>query len=145
MEGSLIRCAPNSYFGVDYWTLCPSKPVVAYFLTHFHMDHTKGLRPTWNLGPLYCSYETSRLLQDRWPDFEGYIQVVEAGVPVVVQTSPGHEMQVTPLNAEHCLVNARSLMTVQRFAKPLIIPQETVVHSATLEPKLCSADCVCKV
>eukprot|EP00884_Botryococcus_braunii_P014923 jgi/Botrbrau1/23431/Bobra.0051s0072.1 len=103
MEGRLILCGPESYFGVDFWRNCPDKTVVAYFLTHFHTDHIQGLRSNWNLGPLYCSDETCKLLRRRWPTFPGSIHILEAGVPLVIHVSDDIQIQVTPLHAEHCL------------------------------------------
>ncbi|KAF2952640.1 uncharacterized protein [Oryza sativa Japonica Group] len=41
----------------------------AYFLTHLHQDHTRGLGAAggWRHGPLYCSPVTARLLPTRFP------------------------------------------------------------------------------
>jgi Cft2 family RNA processing exonuclease len=106
MEGRLIPCGPESYFGVDFWRHCPDKTVLAYFLTHFHTDHIQGLRQNWNLGPLYCSDGTCELLRRRWPTFPGSIHILEVGVPLVIRVSHDIQIQVTPLHAEHCLVSA---------------------------------------
>lgn len=35
-------------------------------MSHFHTDHIEGLRPTWNLGIIYCSPITRKLLLHRF-------------------------------------------------------------------------------
>uniref|UniRef100_A0A804QZE3 5' exonuclease Apollo n=1 Tax=Zea mays TaxID=4577 RepID=A0A804QZE3_MAIZE len=44
----------------------------AYFLTHLHQDHTRGLGAVggWRHGPLYCSPTTARLLPIRFPGID---------------------------------------------------------------------------
>jgi len=44
----------------------------AYFLTHLHQDHTRGLASAggWRHGPLYCSPITARLLPARFPGID---------------------------------------------------------------------------
>jgi len=41
-----------------------------FFLTHIHTDHLKGLKDDWNLGRIYCSQVTWRLLIDRYPNLK---------------------------------------------------------------------------
>lgn len=44
-----------------------SKPTISqYFLSHFHSDHTIGFVKSWNQGTIFCSPETSLLLQWRY-------------------------------------------------------------------------------
>lgn len=104
MEGCVLACGPDLYFAVDYWRGSAGKRTVAYFLTHFHADHTQGLGPHWSLGPLFCSFETGRLIRQRWPDFQAPIHTLEVGVPMDVRVPGGTHFQVTPLDAQHCLV-----------------------------------------
>ncbi|CAA7013986.1 unnamed protein product [Microthlaspi erraticum] len=42
----------------------------AYFLTHMHSDHTRGLSGEWSQGPLYCSRTTASLFPSRFPGFD---------------------------------------------------------------------------
>ena len=51
-------------FCVDTW----SAPCAygAYFLTHAHADHTKGLDGGWRRGTCYCTPATAALLRCRW-------------------------------------------------------------------------------
>ncbi|ESQ50424.1 hypothetical protein EUTSA_v10001995mg [Eutrema salsugineum] len=58
MESGLIS--------VDRWR----KGSQAYFLTHLHSDHTRGLSGEWSQGPLYCSRTTASLFPSRFPGFD---------------------------------------------------------------------------
>ncbi|MED6147116.1 hypothetical protein PIB30_040968 [Stylosanthes scabra] len=51
---------------VDRW----EKGSQAYFLTHLHADHTKGLSSTWSHAPLYCSSFTADLIPLKFPHFD---------------------------------------------------------------------------
>ncbi|CAF2156595.1 5' exonuclease Apollo [Brassica napus] len=42
----------------------------AYFLTHMHSDHTRGLSAGWSHGPLFCSRTTASLFPSRFPGFD---------------------------------------------------------------------------
>ncbi|CAH8372533.1 unnamed protein product [Eruca vesicaria subsp. sativa] len=42
----------------------------AYFLTHMHSDHTRGLSPNWSHAPLFCSRTTASLFPSRFPGFD---------------------------------------------------------------------------
>ncbi|XP_010499219.1 PREDICTED: 5' exonuclease Apollo-like [Camelina sativa] len=42
----------------------------AYFLTHMHSDHTRGLSGDWSQAPLYCSRTTASLFPSRFPGFD---------------------------------------------------------------------------
>ncbi|KMT02217.1 hypothetical protein BVRB_9g206770 [Beta vulgaris subsp. vulgaris] len=68
MEGGMIS--------VDRW----AKGSQAYFLTHLHSDHTRGLSSTWSNGPLFCSRITAKLFPLRFPNFNfSLLRVVEIG------------------------------------------------------------------
>ncbi|KAF8090304.1 hypothetical protein N665_0479s0008 [Sinapis alba] len=42
----------------------------AYFLTHMHSDHTRGLSAVWSHAPLFCSRTTASLFPSRFPGFD---------------------------------------------------------------------------
>eukprot|EP00961_Rhodomonas_salina_P042058 565444-Rhodomonas_salina.2 len=62
------RRSIKKYYAVD----CFSVKADAYFLTHVHADHLVGLLKKdrvalWDKGNIYCSDETSQLLQAMLP------------------------------------------------------------------------------
>ena len=83
-------------FIVDGFNYCREE-CNSYFLTHYHSDHTTGLHPAFDLGRIYCSETTKRLL------------VYDMGVAEKLVTAlPMNEatevegVSVTPLDANHC-------------------------------------------
>ncbi|KAF7038113.1 hypothetical protein CFC21_048336 [Triticum aestivum] len=82
----------------------------AYFLTHLHQDHTRGLGAAcgWRHGPLYCSPVTARLLPTRFPGVDAsLLRPIAAGASAsLTLTSPisGRtvSLHVTALPAIHC-------------------------------------------
>jgi DNA cross-link repair 1B protein len=84
----------------------------AYFLTHLHQDHTRGLGASggWRHGPLYCSPTTARLLPTRFPGIDA--SLLRPLVPGASSTlslslsSPTSErplsVRVTAIPALHC-------------------------------------------
>ncbi|KAJ4982224.1 hypothetical protein NE237_033061 [Protea cynaroides] len=89
---------------VDRW----SEQSQAYFLTHLHADHTKGLSSKWNKGPLFCSPVTAKLFPLKFPGFDlALLTVLEIGIPhslSFVSPSTGLEIlvHVTAIDAHHC-------------------------------------------
>lgn len=79
-------------------------PNYIFFLTHWHSDHYKGLTPTWNRGPIYCSPETAILLRDLYPKIPRIISL-ELNVPhwITVGLSGSQGVNVTLIDANHCL------------------------------------------
>ncbi|XP_074305367.1 uncharacterized protein LOC141640487 [Silene latifolia] len=89
MEGGMIS--------VDRW----SKGSSAYFLTHLHSDHTRGLSSTWRNGPLYCSRTTAKLFPLKFPDFDlSLLRVVDIGSWLKLSLSSS--VHVMPIHALHC-------------------------------------------
>ncbi|XP_042477444.1 5' exonuclease Apollo [Macadamia integrifolia] len=89
---------------VDRW----SKHSQAYFLTHLHSDHTKGLSSKWSKGPIFCSPVTAKLFPFKFPGFRlSLLTVMEIGIPYsisLVSPSTGLEtsVRVTAIDAHHC-------------------------------------------
>ena len=54
--------APLSRFIVDGFNFC-EPDVRHYFLTHAHSDHTTGLTASFDIGEIYCSALTGRVLR----------------------------------------------------------------------------------
>ncbi|KAL1362917.1 hypothetical protein AAHE18_03G114000 [Arachis hypogaea] len=66
----------EALISVDRWV----KGSQAYFLTHLHADHTKGLSSMWSHGPLYCSSFTADLIPLKFSDFDlSLLHVFEIG------------------------------------------------------------------
>ncbi|KAH9614531.1 hypothetical protein KSS87_020108 [Heliosperma pusillum] len=93
MEGGMIS--------VDRW----SKGSSAYFLTHLHSDHTRGLSSSWSNGPLYCSRTTAKLFPVKYPHFDlSLLRVVDTGswIPLSLSSSSDSAVYVMPIPALHC-------------------------------------------
>ena len=73
----------------------------AYFLTHFHGDHTDGLKKGWANGPVFCSGLTARLLDERFGINGGVVQPMEPGESRPVTCARG-EGTITAIDANHC-------------------------------------------
>ncbi|KAG8078157.1 hypothetical protein GUJ93_ZPchr0007g4005 [Zizania palustris] len=82
----------------------------AYFLTHLHQDHTRGLGAAggWRHGPLYCSPVTARLLPIRFPGIDASVlRPLAPGASVSLSlSSPSTgrpvSVVVTAIPALHC-------------------------------------------
>ncbi|WOK91897.1 5' exonuclease Apollo [Canna indica] len=89
---------------VDQWTVEGQ----AYFLTHLHADHTRGLSAAWRRGPLFCSPISARLFPAKFPGFDlSLLRVLEVGATRaldLVSPTTGSRVQilVTPIDAHHC-------------------------------------------
>uniref|UniRef100_A0A804QV14 5' exonuclease Apollo n=1 Tax=Zea mays TaxID=4577 RepID=A0A804QV14_MAIZE len=82
----------------------------AYFLTHLHQDHTRGLGAVggWRHGPLYCSPTTARLLPIRFPGIDAsLLRPLAPGASASIylfSPSSGQSLSlhVTAIPALHC-------------------------------------------
>ncbi|XP_062207085.1 uncharacterized protein LOC133908889 [Phragmites australis] len=82
----------------------------AYFLTHLHQDHTRGLGAAggWRHGPLYCSPTTARLLPTRFPGIDAsLLRPLAPGASASLSlSSPSSDrplsLRVTAIPALHC-------------------------------------------
>lgn len=82
----------------------------AYFLTHLHQDHTRGLGAAggWRHGPLYCSPTTARLLPIRFPGIDAsLLRPLAPGASASISlSSPSSgqplSLRVTAIPALHC-------------------------------------------
>jgi ATP-dependent DNA ligase I len=101
-----VRVPPHKLlpFGilVDGFKYADSPNAKAYFLTHAHSDHTTGLKDNWNLGPIYCSEITSRLIACRYPNVDpSFFSPLPLSTPTPIQIGP-HSVTVTLIDANHC-------------------------------------------
>ncbi len=78
-----------------------SRGGAAYFLTHFHGDHTDGLKKGWSHGPVFCSRLTAKLLDARFGLNGGVVEALDPGESRRVKLARG-ECVVTALDANHC-------------------------------------------
>lgn len=116
MNGVRIDLAPGASIAVDYWRR-DSMHTAGCFLTHMHADHTAGLGNSWTGPPLFCSHDTRALLREKWPRVAERARALEVGeaAQLQLQCRGGGvlHMQVTPLDACHCLVRLRQASRVQ--------------------------------
>ena len=100
--GSLKRLKGFPGFNVDGFNY-QSPDIVAYFLTHFHADHTCGLHAGFKgPAPIYCSPVTAALLTSVTGVKPGLVRAVEVGDTVEVKTADGVVARVTLIDANHC-------------------------------------------
>ena len=88
--------APLSRFIVDGFNFC-EPDVRHYFLTHAHSDHTTGLTASFDIGEIYCSALTGRMLRATIGVKAKLIHTIEVGESIEVEGA-----RVTALNAGHC-------------------------------------------
>ncbi|XP_031281276.1 5' exonuclease Apollo isoform X1 [Pistacia vera] len=80
----------------------------AYFLTHLHSDHTKGLTSSWTRGPLFCSRLTAKLFPLKFPGLNlSLLRVLDIGSwhsISLMSPSSGEKtvVQVMAIDAHHC-------------------------------------------
>ncbi|XP_069167909.1 DNA cross-link repair 1A protein isoform X1 [Procambarus clarkii] len=87
---------PDTSFVVDAFFYGYLDGVSAYFLTHFHYDHYRGLKKSFS-RPIYCSEITARLVKLRIGVSDQYIHPLPMEKPMVVCG-----IEVTLLEANHC-------------------------------------------
>ena len=70
----------------------------SYFLTHYHGDHTCGLHAAFDLGTIYCSEVTKRLVvRDMGVKDKLVVALPLDGSPVEIEG-----VAVTAMDANHC-------------------------------------------
>ena len=97
-DGYVLQCGRVTV-AIDYWT---APQAAAFFLTHMHADHYKGLHDDWCHGTIHCSEMTSALLLNKWPLLR--TKVVPADEPITIQLPHNEKLTVTAINANHCPV-----------------------------------------
>ncbi|EOD24091.1 hypothetical protein EMIHUDRAFT_450684, partial [Emiliania huxleyi CCMP1516] len=96
-HASLKRLRPPlSGFIVDGFNFCEAD-VRHYLLTHAHSDHTCGLHASFDLGTVYCSSVTARVLRATIGLPEKRITTIDVGQSIEVEG-----VQITALDAGHC-------------------------------------------
>ena len=88
--------APLDAFIVDGFNFCEAD-VQHYFLTHAHSDHTCGLNSSFDVGTIYCSALTGRVLRATIGVRSKVIQTIEVGETIEIDG-----VAVTALDAGHC-------------------------------------------
>jgi phosphoribosyl 1,2-cyclic phosphodiesterase len=97
-DGYVLACG-RSAVAIDYWT---APRASAFFLTHMHADHYKGLHDNWRQGTIYCSEVTGLLLQRKWPHLSS--KTIPTDEPFSIQLSTDERLTVTAIEANHCPV-----------------------------------------
>ena len=110
--GKRLR-APFDRFIVDGFNFC--RPDVRhYFLTHAHGDHTCGLHATFDIGEIYCSTLTARMLRATLGVKPKLLRTIDVGETVEIEAAcvpcgadgaaagSYKSARVTALDAGHC-------------------------------------------
>ena len=94
---------------VDNFTFTGRTGQLTFFLTHFHTDHTVGLSEKFNRGPIYCSWDTKKLLRLKYPKLKG-IRSLDIGDATLIKLSEDSFVTVTLLDANHCFGSVMLLL-----------------------------------
>ncbi len=121
-DGYVLACG-RSAVAIDYWT---APRASAFFLTHMHADHYKGLHDNWRQGTIYCSEVTGLLLQRKWPHLSS--KTIPTDEPFSIQLSTDERLTVTAIEANHC---------------PVRCPHKC--WALLLQCAICHAYCMCRV
>ena len=96
-HAALKRLAPPlQKFIVDGFNFC-EPDVRHYLLTHAHSDHTTGLNASFDLGTIYCSSITARVLRSTIGTRQKLLCTLEVGETIEVEG-----VMITALDAGHC-------------------------------------------
>ena len=87
---------PLHGFIVDGFNFC-EPDVRHYFLTHCHSDHTCGLHSKFDLGTIYCSALSARVLRATLGIRQKVIVTLDVGETIEIEG-----VSVTALDAGHC-------------------------------------------
>jgi len=95
----ILHFIPHTRFVVDSFVKSPDSVcnISAFFLTHWHYDHYRGLGPTFSYGPIYCSPTTARLLETITCVDPQWLVPKQLNEPFIVD-----QVKVTFLDANHC-------------------------------------------
>lgn len=114
-DGYILQCGSVTV-AIDYWT---APHAAAFFLTHMHADHYKGLRNDWCQGTIYCSELTRLLLLQKWPRLRANVILVDE--PTTIQLPKDEAVTVTAFNANHCPVSKPADCKMLDCSAPLTV------------------------
>ncbi len=121
-DGYVLRCG-KSTVAIDYWTALHAS---AFFLTHMHADHYKGLHNEWCQGTIYCSEITGMLLQRKWPSLSA--KTIALDETVTLQLSDSDRFTVTAIDANHCPVRKATSVSAAGLLSVMLASHD---HSLT--------------
>ena len=118
---------------IDYFraseSSTPSRPPLAYFLSHVHSDHLTGLE-SCKSPFIYCTPATRDIVLrlEKYPHrmnfakgiletrkqtyrhLKNLLKAIPLETPTVIELAPGNEIKVTLFNANHCVGAAMFLI-----------------------------------
>ena len=102
-NGSLLTLGGVAV-AVDSWRT----QAAAYLLTHLRTDHTEGLSKIWSRGPIVCSVGAGAVLLSTTLELGPFVPALPSDETVIVLLGRDFvHLQVTLLQAHHCLVGCR--------------------------------------
>jgi DNA cross-link repair 1A protein len=118
-----VKWVPGTNFIVDGFRF-QSPRCAAYFLTHFHSDHTTGLTRGFDGGLIYCSPVTYRLLTQDMGLRPHVLRQLALDETVVIAG-----VEVTPICANHCPGAVMFLFKVPPGAQPERHGARCILHT----------------
>jgi DNA cross-link repair 1B protein len=73
-----------------------------YFLTHMHSDHYGGLTSGFEKGPIYCSDDSKKIMDYRFPGLKN-VHCIGLNVPFILKLNPSgsRSVEVTFFDSNH--------------------------------------------
>jgi DNA cross-link repair 1A protein len=90
----------------------------AYFLTHYHADHMRGLRVGWSAGAIHCTPATGKMLEVGHNFPPSRLRALPFGEPATVEAGE-LRLRVTALDANHC--PGAAMLLIERDGERILV------------------------